>query len=34
MGKSLMGRHVGDEMTVQRPRGEVTCKIVEVRSTP
>ncbi len=34
MGKSLMGRHVGDEVTVQRPRGEATCEIVEVRSTP
>ncbi len=34
MGKSLMGRHVGDEVTVQRPRGEATCEIVEVRSSP
>jgi len=34
MGKSLMGRHVGDEVTVQRPRGEATCEIVEVRSNP
>lgn len=33
MGKSLMGRHVGDEVTVRRPRGEVTCEIVEVRNT-
>lgn len=33
MGKSLMGRHVGDEVTVRRPRGEVTCQIVEVRNT-
>jgi len=33
MGKSLMGRHVGDEVTVRRPRGEVTCEIVEVKNT-
>ena len=34
VGKSLMGREVGDEVTVRRPRGEVTCEIVEVRNIP
>lgn len=34
VGKSLMGRQVGDEVTVQRPRGEVTCEIVDVRNSP
>jgi len=32
MGKSLMSREVGDEVVVRRPRGEVVCEIVEVRS--
>lgn len=34
VGKSLMGRHVGDEVTVRTPRGEVVSEIVEVRNTP
>ena len=34
VGRSLMGRRVGDEVTVRRPRGEVTCEIVQVRNAP
>lgn len=33
VGKSLLSREVGDEITVQRPKGEATCEIVEVRNT-
>jgi transcription elongation factor GreB len=34
VGRSLLSREVGDEITLQRPRGEVTCEIIEVRNTP
>jgi transcription elongation factor GreB len=34
VGKSLLSRRVGDEITVQRPKGEVTGEIIEVRNTP
>ena len=34
VGKSLLSRRVGDEITVQRPKGEVTSEIIEVRNTP
>jgi transcription elongation factor GreB len=33
MGKSLLSREVGDEITVQRPKGTVTYEIVAVRNT-
>jgi transcription elongation factor GreB len=32
MGRSLLSREVGDEITVRRPKGEVTCEIVDVRN--
>jgi transcription elongation factor GreB len=32
VGKSLLSREVGDEVVVQRPRGEVVCEIVDVRN--
>lgn len=32
VGRSLLKREVGDEITVQRPKGEVTCEIVDVRN--
>jgi transcription elongation factor GreB len=34
MGKALLSREVGDEITVRRPKGEVTYEILEVRSAP
>jgi transcription elongation GreA/GreB family factor len=34
VGKSLLSREVGDEITVQRPKGEVTGEIIEVRNEP
>ena len=34
VGTSLLSRHLGDEITVRRPKGEVTCEIIEVRNTP
>jgi transcription elongation factor GreB len=34
VGKSLLSREVGDEVIVRRPKGEVTCQIVEVRNAP
>lgn len=34
MGKALLSREVGDEVTVRRPKGEVTYEIVEVRTAP
>lgn len=34
VGKSLLSREVGDEVTLRRPKGEVTCEIVDVRNTP
>ncbi|MGB5703419.1 MAG: GreA/GreB family elongation factor, partial [Polyangiales bacterium] len=33
VGKSLLSREVGDEITLRRPKGEVACEIVEVRNT-
>lgn len=33
-GRSLMSREVGDEVTVSRPRGELSFEIVEVKNTP
>jgi len=34
VGASLLSRQLGDEITVRRPKGEVTCEIIEVRNTP
>jgi transcription elongation factor GreB len=34
VGTSLLSRQLGDEITVRRPKGEVTCEIVDVRNTP
>ena len=34
VGTSLLSRQLGDEVTVRRPKGEVTCEIIEVRNTP
>ncbi|MGB5695831.1 MAG: transcription elongation factor GreB [Polyangiales bacterium] len=34
VGKALLSREVGDEITLRRPKGEVTCEIVDVRNTP
>jgi transcription elongation factor GreB len=34
VGTSLLSRQLGDEITVRRPKGEVTCEIIEVRNTP
>jgi transcription elongation factor GreB len=31
VGRALLGRRAGDEVTVQRPRGEVSFEILEVR---
>ena len=33
VGKSLLSRKVGDELTIRRPKGEITYEIVEVRNT-
>ena len=33
VGRSLLSREVGDEITLRRPRGEVTCEIVAVQNT-
>ena len=32
VGRSLLSREVGDEVLLRRPKGEVTCEIVDVRS--
>ena len=32
IGKSLLSREVGDEVRVRRPKGDVTCEIVEVQN--
>jgi transcription elongation factor GreB len=32
VGKSLLSREVGDEVILRRPRGELTCEIVDVRN--
>jgi transcription elongation factor GreB len=34
VGTSLLSRQLGDEITIRRPKGEVTCEIIEVRNTP
>jgi len=34
VGTSLLSRQLGDEITVRRPKGEVTCEIIDVRNTP
>jgi transcription elongation factor GreB len=34
VGRSLMGRRVGDEVTVRRPRSEESCEIVAVANDP
>ena len=34
VGKSLLSREVGDEITFRRPKGEVTCEIVDVSNAP
>ncbi len=31
MGKALLGRRIGDEVTVKRPKGDATFEIVAVR---
>ncbi|MGB8331568.1 MAG: transcription elongation factor GreB [Polyangiales bacterium] len=31
-GRSLLSRQVGDEITVRRPKSEVTCEIIAVRN--
>lgn len=33
IGRSLLSREIGDEVTVQRPKGSVTCEVVDVRNT-
>jgi transcription elongation factor GreB len=33
VGRSLLSREVGDEITVRRPKGEVTGEIIAVRNT-
>ena len=30
IGRSLLSREIGDEVSVQRPKGDVTCEIVDV----
>lgn len=32
VGRSLLSREVGDEITLRRPRGTVTCEIIQVRN--
>jgi len=34
VGKSLLSREVGDEITLRRPKGEVAAEIIDVRNTP
>ena len=34
VGKSLLSREVGDEITLRRPKGEAICEITEVRNGP
>ncbi|MDH3653046.1 MAG: transcription elongation factor GreB [Myxococcales bacterium] len=34
VGKALLSRELGDEITLRRPKGEVICEITEVRNTP
>ena len=34
VGRALLGREAGDEVEVQRPGGDRTYRIVEVRSEP
>jgi transcription elongation factor GreB len=34
VGKALLSRRVGDEITMRRPKGEKTAEIIEVRNTP
>jgi len=34
VGTSLLSRQLGDEITLRRPKGDVTCEIIEVRNTP
>jgi transcription elongation factor GreB len=34
VGKALLSRKVGDEITLRRPKGETTAEIIEVRNTP
>jgi transcription elongation factor GreB len=33
VGKALLSRQLGDEITVRRPKGEVSCEIIDVRNT-
>jgi transcription elongation factor GreB len=33
VGRALLSREEGDELTIRRPRGEVTYQIIEVRNT-
>ena len=32
IGKSLLSREVGDDLRVRRPRGDVSCEIIEVHN--
>ena len=34
VGKALLSRRVGDEITLRRPKGEATAEIIEVRNAP
>jgi transcription elongation factor GreB len=34
VGKALLSRRVGDEITLRRPKGETTAEITEVRNAP
>jgi len=34
VGKALLSRRVGDEITLRRPKGETTAEIIEVRNAP
>lgn len=34
VGKSLLSRQQGDEITLRRPKGEASCEIMVVRNTP
>ena len=34
VGRALLSREVGDEVTLKRPRGEATFEVVEVSNEP
>ena len=31
LGRALLGRRVGDELVVSRPRGELRCEVLAIR---